>query len=560
MDMNGNYQWHLTQPDGYIAFAQKLAGQSILRQAGMVNFSAIFGIDTIENVAVFNNTTSAVSYFTTVAPLGCSTFSVDLGPDSILVCQSALNLTASTPYLSNVTFSWENLTTGEIYFTTSSQLPPISQIDQETIVVTAIDTSFSPPCWASDTAVVSSHTWVFDTIYLCSDSAVLDLGPGALDYMWIPMNDTTQSVWIDTPGTYVGVAFYPVCGALTSLWEAVPCAASDSVWPGDTNSDGIADLYDVLNIGIGFNNMGPIRPGASTTWIAQWAADFPQNFLNGANQKHADCDGSGIIDTIDVSAVSQNYGLVHLRRGIGGDTIDPTIPDLYVEFAVDTIEAGLMTTATVSLGRGSFQVDSVYGVAFKLAYDPDIVDENTFELNFANSWLGAGNDAIDFHQPFSGQLDIAHSRTDQVAINGDGEILTLSFYIQDNIAGKFDVEEILHFDLYDQLVISNEGIDIPVNSIGDSLLAFMTTTGIEEDEDAGVLVFPNPVSDVLFIQTRGVKIQEVELLNAIGESLERKERVNSSAFSLNVSKHPDGIYFVNLKTDQGENRRKVILK
>ncbi|MBK9422943.1 MAG: hypothetical protein IPN54_02140 [Bacteroidetes bacterium] len=46
------------------------------------------------------------------------------------------------------------------------------------------------------------------------------------------------------------------------------CNTND-VWPGDANSDGVANLYDLLSVGIGFNTSGTSRVGASTGWVAQ---------------------------------------------------------------------------------------------------------------------------------------------------------------------------------------------------------------------------------------------------------------------------------------------------
>src|SRR4029078_10261659 len=51
------------------------------------------------------------------------------------------------------------------------------------------------------------------------------------------------------------------------------CNTND-VWPGDANSDGSADLYDLLAVGIAYNDYGPMRNPAVTTWAAQTSINW----------------------------------------------------------------------------------------------------------------------------------------------------------------------------------------------------------------------------------------------------------------------------------------------
>ena len=82
------------------------------------------------------------------------------------------------------------------------------------------------------------------------------------------------------------------------------------MWPGDANNNGITNGVDLLYIGAGYNETGPIRSNASTLWQEQvidslWAADYADNAVNLA---HGDCNGDGVINNDDlVMAIRANY-------------------------------------------------------------------------------------------------------------------------------------------------------------------------------------------------------------------------------------------------------------
>ena len=75
------------------------------------------------------------------------------------------------------------------------------------------------------------------------------------------------------------------------------------VWPGDANSDGIANNFDLLAIGLSFGNMGIPRMNQSIFWSEHDAEDWETSFVNGVNHKHADCNGDGTVLFDDIDAI-----------------------------------------------------------------------------------------------------------------------------------------------------------------------------------------------------------------------------------------------------------------
>ncbi|MDQ3051585.1 MAG: hypothetical protein M3Q95_11915, partial [Bacteroidota bacterium] len=96
-----------------------------------------------------------------------------------------------------------------------------------------------------------------------------------------------------------------VCIGNCQGWIFSTCNPTNTdVWPGDANYDLTVNNFDVLNVGLGYNAAGPVRPGATNNWVAQPASDWAFQFANGANLKNADCNGDGIISNVDTVAIS----------------------------------------------------------------------------------------------------------------------------------------------------------------------------------------------------------------------------------------------------------------
>ncbi len=59
---------------------------------------------------------------------------------------------------------------------------------------------------------------------------------------------------------------------------------------------------------------------------------------------------------------------------------------------------------------------------------------------------------------------------------------------------------------------------------------------------SGVKLYPNPVSDVLFIEN--VLGQDVEILNSIGQTMFKEQGVEQTSFSM--AQFPNGFYFAKI--------------
>jgi hypothetical protein len=82
----------------------------------------------------------------------------------------------------------------------------------------------------------------------------------------------------------------------------------------------------------------------------------------------------------------------------------------------------------------------------------------------------------------------------------------------------------------------------------------VTTNEIQNQET--IILFPNPTSSTFKI-TSTDKIETMKLYNILGELL-ITEKINNTQSTINISQFSKGIYFVEIKTEKGIVRKKVV--
>ncbi|MEL6699055.1 MAG: C25 family cysteine peptidase, partial [Bacteroidota bacterium] len=80
-----------------------------------------------------------------------------------------------------------------------------------------------------------------------------------------------------------------------------------TLYPGDTDKDGVANVADLLPIGLAYGDTGTTRNGATLDWIVQEAPDWSAQFPDGRSHSYADVDGNGIVEGIDTLGIRLNY-------------------------------------------------------------------------------------------------------------------------------------------------------------------------------------------------------------------------------------------------------------
>lgn len=333
----------------------------------------------------------------------------------------------------------------------------------------------------------------------------------------------------------------------------------DDVWPGDTNLDNIANHLDLLNIGLAFGEQGPTRASTDISWAAQEGEDWLGLFFdNDLNFKHADANGDGIINRTDRGPIMENYGLTHGPLPVFAEIpATEKDPPLFVDFEASTTPIPLGGTFEVPIvfGTETLPVEDIYGLAFTITFDPNVIAPESVKVIYPESWLGNTESnllTLDRTLQNTGRIDVALTRINKVNIGGHGAIASLIGAI-DDIAGKHTEVGIT------EVVAINASEDrVPINGMA---------TKVEFSEElkpdigyidlnASLNIFPNPTSSEVLITTRfNFPIERIRVLDGYGNPT-RLQAVGKNRIDLHEL--PSGIYMLRIQLGKYTISRKVV--
>jgi hypothetical protein len=371
-------------------------------------------------------------------------------------------------------------------------------------------------------------------------------------------------VQVVSAGTYTAIEYTP-CGNDTAYFVVVPCNIDSSdVWPGDANSDGIADNYDLLSIGIGYGISGTARISPSIVWQAQSCNNWGLVFLNGTNIKHADCDGNGFIDASDTTAVIQNFSLTH-NKSDERSANRSGIPNLNIIFNKETYQSGDTLIASIQLGTDDESVDNLYGLAFTYNFDIALIDVSSAKFEYPNSWLVDDNNIISLIKDLSGvgQIKTAITRTDHTNRSGNGEIakfrgVITGSNINTNTLTTHFISSVRAIDRDQNVIDFNEGIDSAI---------VLAPSGIST-ANAEILwsLYPNPAKSSISVNSFD-DIEKISIYNVLGEKVYAESNIQNvtnastlSTMTIDISALPNGIYIVQIQSVKGSGEKRFVVE
>ena len=331
------------------------------------------------------------------------------------------------------------------------------------------------------------------------------------------------------------------------------------VWPGDANADAHVDLTDLLNIGIAFNDTGPLRPGASTNWSAQPCSNWSNNFASGINRKHADCDGNGLVNWNDTVAITINNGMNHPFRPVLNQSFN-NAPDLILVANYDTVGPNTAIDFDIYLGTASVPVD-IYGISFGVTFDWTKIPYNSIAVDFSNCWLGTVNTNIIamYNVDINGVINMAFTGINHSDFSGYGLLAHFSLLV----VGSGPALMEMPFDIISVKAIKANEQHVALNVQGTKVyLDPFSGTGLPDDNGSkiNVKIFPNPVgSDKLLTVTSDKEINAVQINNITGALIRNEEsKVNSCL--LNLDNIVPGFYTITVFTESGLVTQKLIVQ
>lgn len=295
-------------------------------------------------------------------------------------------------------------------------------------------------------------------------------------------------------------------------------------WPGDTDSSGRVDQYDLLNVGLGYGAAGPQRPNAGIGWQGQPAPLWPLSTpVSGINYRHIDCDGDGLISIADTLAISQNWGLAWegANGRPGGALSTATAGGAPFYLQPDTLIEGAAMQLPLILGTEETPAAGVYGLAFSLYFDEAVVKDGSAALVLSDSWLGDPGQNLIYMQRLddsAGRIDAGLTRINGADAAGYGPIGSLFITIEDDILAMgrgFSLEA--RFEIRDVRIISYQEEPLAVDT--PPTVSPVLTALREPLQDDRLRLSPNPARGHFQLSGQALPPDRVQLLNTMGQAV-----------------------------------------
>lgn len=328
------------------------------------------------------------------------------------------------------------------------------------------------------------------------------------------------------------------------------CLLAGLVYPGDANDDGVANAWDLLQIGMAYNLSGDGRQNASSNWLGQVAPDWSTIFSNNVNAKHADCNGDGLVDEADAAVIEQNYNNIDNTSNSYQSVMSSSESYELMMSIFGNLIPGEILSVDLSLANNSTPLEDLYGIAFGIEGDVPFFAENSLQLETENSWLGITEDMLTMVKPFvaDGRADVAFVRKDQEAASGFGTIASFNFEVPQDFNANS-----LTLDLVDVTALKVDGTIFTVTHEAATIAA--SNTNEYNNINTLVRLYPNPVEDLLIIESADLTISSMDLLNVNGRLI---RSYADPSQQINVSDLPAGVYFLRVQAVEGVGVKRFV--
>lgn len=346
------------------------------------------------------------------------------------------------------------------------------------------------------------------------------------------------------------------------------CELNDCVYPGDTNQDDAANIYDIFSIGMHFGDSGPVRTNADEGWYGQPTQDWQINCISG-NLKHTDCNGDGVINNADISPIEANYFNDHTFEPT--PNTNPNAPEVLLEFSADSIvvnndNPGLIDMSLdVIVGSADNPVYDIYALALSLDFLDDLIDSNSISIEYNTESFFCDPENVIFLSKTTedGLVDIGLSRTNHIPVSGFGRIARVNFTIIGDIVLNRapDSNELpLLAEIRGTFGINDSGLDLGFTSRGD-IITFKIdeSSSIKENVNPNLFaISPNPSEGLFQLEFDDYEINELKVYNATGKLLAEEYNIYN-LHQLDLSHLPNGTYFVKVKNDNEFATKRIVI-
>jgi hypothetical protein len=307
---------------------------------------------------------------------------------------------------------------------------------------------------------------------------------------------------------------------LTPRQKKVTINYSDvTVWPGDTNNDGVVDQADILPIGLYWGRSGPARPSASVSWLGQICPPWTPLAAT-----YADANGDSTVNEADVLPIGINWGNTHAISSplVSAQQLEKVVEQTGPGIYPEATPSELASNQTFSLQIKVAEVTDLFGLAFELFYDhPDLLQILSIEPDTL-----LGSDVIFYSNidASSGKVAVGISRkTGQGGSNGTGSVVRMKA----KISSSATTGATIGFAL--QNVVANDAgssfIDLSPRAAS---IIVKNVTAVDSENDGSIPAayrldqnYPNPFNAGTLIRYEIPKagLVVVKVFNAAGQEV-----------------------------------------
>lgn len=397
-------------------------------------------------------------------------------------------------------------------------------------------------CSGTNTIIISVNPTPTLSITVSSPTVCLGtstnlLVNGANTYTW-STSSTSNSINVlpITTSTYSVIGTNTLgCSSTNSVTVNLNTTCSD-VWPGDANSDGIANSLDVFEIGINFAQTGAARSTTNNVWSPFFANNWIGLTTTSKNMVHSDCNGDGIINLQDTLAIYNNYGFTHSFKLLSTSS---SSLDISIYSDQTSVPPGNWGSASIYLGDTLNPINSLYGVSFDVVYDTSLIQTDSVYIEYLSSFLSSGGANILFRKKvFANSVIFAASvRSNLTTVSGYGKIAKLHYKIKPTAL----INSTLNLYLQNGKKTNNSGVINSLTTGSGTVNINSISTNIESLLSVSHSIYPNPSTGFVNLIGDFVQDDKIVLVNGIGQIV-FEQNLSSGNNKIQISNLANGLY------------------
>lgn len=346
----------------------------------------------------------------------------------------------------------------------------------------------------------------------------------------------------------------PVLIKVETYKENICRPATDFVWPGDANTDGLVDLKDLNIVSALIGTEGQARVQGNTAWTNQYSPDWNRaTATSPINAKHADANGDGLVDAADAQVIIQNYNQSNKIIPQGVFFFDPALSSSSP--VAEVIAPGDDAVIQLAFGNQDNLLYDVESISFDLEYNDELLGEEDISIEvIGNSWFGYDNSLLDAKIFSKGKISVSFAGTLGKMKNGAGKTVKI------RAKGGPIVSHVEGFKIPKKLPIEFKVTNIQLtqgNGAVISLPGSQSTVTVDFDrkplDKAAFTLYPNPATNWVGIKTidPDERLEKIVLIGLDGKTILDKKldpvnQINQSLYHLEP-----GLYIIQAHTSAG---------